>query len=65
MGFDIVTLNFAVTLNLKKITVIQSNMQQCQGWSQSIAGKELRIDFFLITYSQQIHEVTSDVYYQL
>ena len=46
MGFDIVTLNYAVTLNLKKMTVRQSNMQQCQGWSQSIPGKELRIDFF-------------------
>jgi hypothetical protein len=57
MGFDMVTLNYAATLNLKIMAVIQSNVQHCQGWSQSKAAKQLRIDFFLITYSQPIHEV--------
>jgi hypothetical protein len=42
---DIVTLNCAVTFNLKVMTVIQSSMQHCQGWSQSKAGKQLRIEF--------------------
>lgn len=42
MGFDIVTLNYAVTLNLK----IMTNTEQHETVSQSKAGKQLRIDFF-------------------
>ena len=57
MGFDIVALNYAVTLNFKIMTNTEQHetvlrMVTIQSWE---AAKDR---FLLITYSQQIHEVT-------
>jgi hypothetical protein len=56
-GFDIVALNYAVTLNFKIMTNTEQHetvlrMVTIQSWE---AAKDR---FLLITYSQQIHEVT-------